>query len=88
MIDLKEYIGIPIVLITNEYDSSSQISGIRLPGIFNLSRLKNNKFILCRDLTTKDLETPEFVSYLNSMWTNEETLRGYLHTMEIIKTYI
>ncbi len=83
MIDLQKYIGSPIVLITNEYEKTSDISGIRLPGIPKIAKLKNNKFILCRNLTTKDLESSEFYTYIQNMWTSEELITTYLTTMEI-----
>lgn len=84
MINFNQYINKPVVLITNDFDSYEDISGIRICNstVFRFQ----GKWVLTRLLTSEDLKDEDYCAHLDSIWHhNEEKLKTFLkHKKEYI----
>ena len=92
-----DYIGKPIVLITNEVNTQKELANIALPGItylmhsfgFPRANITGGKFCIVRNLAQQDLEDEDFFIYLKNMWSTKEKIQTYLNSctiMEMIST--
>lgn len=90
------YIGKPIVLITNETNTEKELSNIALPGTtylmhsFNFPRtdVTGGKFCIVRNLTSEDLEDEDFFTYLKNMWGTNNKIYAYLGSFTIMETIL
>ncbi len=95
--NFADYIGKPIVLITNEVNTQKELANIALPGTtylmhslgFPRADITGGKFCIVRDLVQQDLEDEDFFIYLKNMWRTEIKMQTYLNSctvMEMIST--
>jgi hypothetical protein len=95
-VNFKDYIGKPIVLITNEVNTQKELANIGLPGTtylmhsFGFPRMDvtGGKFCIVRNLVQQDLEDEDFFIYLKNMWKKESKLQEYLKTCTVTEEIV
>ena len=94
--NFKDYVGKPIVLITNEVNTQKELANIALPGTtylmhsfqFPRADVVGGKFCIVRNLVQQDLEDEDFFIYLKNMWNSETKLQEYLKSCTIMEKII
>ena len=90
--DFMDYIGKPIILITNEVNTQKELTNIALPGTTYLMHSRSfpradvigGKFCIVRNLVSQDLEDEDFFTYLKNMWGTDTKIQAYLESCTIM----
>jgi hypothetical protein len=78
MIDFNQYIGKPIVLVTNYHNTASDLySSIDVSAGIYLYNI-DKRYVCTRALEAEDLKDEDYVQWLNTMWPTETTLITFL----------
>lgn len=91
--DFRDYVGKPIVLITNEVNTQKELANIALPGTtylihslgFPRADITGGKYCIVRNLVSQDLEDEDFSTCLKNMWKIESKIQTYLNSCTIMK---
>jgi hypothetical protein len=79
--NLQSYLGKPIILVTNFFDSPDGILGIRDDRLDIDVFSVNGRFVCLRLLNVSDLEDEDYVQWLHAMWPAEEQLLIFLKSI-------
>jgi hypothetical protein len=85
MIDFSQYVGKPIVLVTNYTNSAEELFGNIDESVGVNLFIMDKRYVCVRNLMAEDLKDEDYIPWLNTMWPTETLLNTFIKKSKVWK---